>query len=91
MLEEAGEAVRVLEPPDEYRADHQVIVKYWEDILEVSRAISRATVNRDTVEQRRQFIESGVVACNAARSLSDAIRPILGSHLFPGPGCSSFE
>ena len=89
-LEETGAAVRALQPPPELRADHQRIVAYWENVLVVSRAISRAVEARDTLEQQRQFRESGVVFCGAAQNLSDAIRPILGPHLFPGPGCSNF-
>ena len=89
-LEETGAAVRALQPPPELRADHQRIVTYWEDTLEVSRAISRAVEARDAPEQRLQFRESGVVFCTAARSLSDSVRPILGPHLRPGPGCSDF-
>ena len=90
VLAEAGDKVRALQPPDRYQADHAVIVRFLDEILGVAQAITRAARDQDGEAQRAQFMESGVVSCRAVRALSDDIRPILGPHLAPNPGCSSF-
>ncbi|MCH8283344.1 MAG: hypothetical protein IIC20_02060 [Chloroflexi bacterium] len=90
VLAEAGDKVRALQPPERYQADHAVIVRFLDEILGVAQAITRAARDQDGEAQRAQFMESGVVSCRAVRALSDDIRPILGPHLAPNPGCSSF-
>lgn len=90
VLEEAGERVRALQPPSNYQPDHDVLVRFFEETLEVARGITKAAQDQDGVAQRAHFTESGVVLCRAVRALSDDIRPILGPHFASaGPQCGS--
>ena len=75
-LETAAEEIREIDPPSEFADDHAIIEQYFEDTLDVSRAISQAAEERDTDAQRREFDRSGEVLCEAALSLSDEAKAI---------------
>ena len=77
VLKEAGESVRALEPPNELRADHEVLIRYFEETLEVARAITRAAKDQDSAKLREEFTRSGIVLCDARRDLSPALIPIV--------------
>jgi hypothetical protein len=71
-IETAGEEIRAIDPPSEFSDDHAIIERYFEDILEVSLAISQAAEQRDSAGQQREFVRSGEVQCETALALSDA-------------------
>ena len=78
MIEEARDMVMALAPPAELRADHDRVILYLEENLELAREISQAARDQDGAELRTDlFPESGIVLCNAQRELSDAIRPLV--------------
>ena len=75
-LETAAEEIREIDPPSEFADDHAIIEQYFEDTLDVSRAISQAAEERDTDAQRTEFARSGEVLCTAALSLSEEAKGI---------------
>jgi hypothetical protein len=75
-IETAGEEIRAIDPPSEFSDDHAIIERYFEDILEVSFAVSQAAEERDSAAQQREFVRSGEVQCEAALALSDAAQEI---------------
>ena len=84
-LEQAGDEVSALDPPDEFRADHEVILRYFTDTLDVSRAISQAAEDADQEALDAQFGRSGSVLCEAARAFSDEAREI--TSILDAPDC----
>ncbi len=83
-LEEALGSVRALEPPAELRADHDRVIQYFEETLDVSRAISQAAEDRDFAATEEQFQRSGAVVCSAVQDLSPEVLPIVAA-FFKGP------
>ena len=77
MLEATGNRVKALQPTEEFRADHDRLVQYFEDTLEVSLAINKATEEADFPAMGREFQRSGFVASSANREVSAAFRPIV--------------
>lgn len=76
-LEEGIESVRALEPPTEFAADHQRLIQYFEETLNVSRAISQAANDLDGAAVSAEFTRSGTVLCSARREFTPAIKPII--------------
>ncbi len=78
VIEEARDMVMALTPSAELRADHDRLILYLEENLELARAISQAARDQDGVGLRTDlFPESGIVLCNAQRELSPTIRPLV--------------
>ena len=75
-LEQARDEVSDLDPPEEFRADHEVILRYFTDTLEVSRAISQAAKDADQDAIDFEFGRSGSVFCEAVTQLSDEAKVI---------------
>lgn len=76
-IEEGMESVRVVEPPAELRADNDRLIQYFEETLEVSRAISQAAEDRDFASTEEEFQRSGIVFCNAVRDLSAEVKSMI--------------
>ena len=75
-LETAAEEIREMDPPSEFADDHAIIEQYFEDTLDVSRAISQAAEERDAAAQQIEFARSGQVLCEAALALSEETKAI---------------
>lgn len=76
--------MRALEPPRELRADHQRLLRFFEELGDVVHAIYGAT---ETQDFRRYFDESAGLAdviCSAADDFSPAFEPLV-SALFESP------
>jgi hypothetical protein len=69
-IETSRSEIDALEPPSEFAADHEAIEQYFDEILEVSLAISQAAEKRDSAAQASEFGRSGEVLCEAALALS---------------------
>ena len=77
-IEEALEGVRGLRPSASFRQDHEVVVLYLRDNLELARAITQAARERDNRKLLDDYFpESGVVLCTAQQNLSEDFRPIV--------------
>ena len=83
-LEEALGSVRALEPPSELLADHDRLIQYLEETLDVSRAISQAAEDQDFAATEEQFERSGAVVCSAVQDLSPEVLLIVAA-FFQGP------
>lgn len=84
VLERAESAVRALEPPGDLRADHQRLLRFFEELGDVVHAIYGAT---ETQDFRRYFDESEELAdviCRAADDFSPAFDPLVRA-LFESP------
>ena len=78
VIGEALQALEELEPPAEFRTDHARLLQYFEENLNLARAITRAAEEQDDEKLRSEYFpESGVVLCGAKQDLSPAIRPIV--------------
>ena len=77
-IEEGLASVKALEPPAELRADHDRLIQYFEETLEVSRAISQAAEDRDFASTEEEFQRSGVVFCSAVRDISAEVKSMIG-------------
>ncbi len=75
-LEQAGDEAADLDPPDERRADHEVILRYFTDTLDVSRAISQAAEDADQDAIDFEFGRSLTVFCEAVAQISDEAKVI---------------
>ena len=82
---ETIEALQSLQPPSKYRAGHEVVLRFFEGLLEVAYAIDRAVEARDVEQVREEFARSGTVAEKANRDLPDNIRPIVSVIFGPEP------
>ena len=88
-MEETGRQIRELEPPVELRLDHDVVLQYFEETLEVARAITRAAEAQDRAKLETElFPRSGEVLCRARVSLSPEVIPIVS--IFFGPQIPEF-
>ena len=84
LLEETGRQVRTLKPPAELGADHDVVLRFLEETLEIARAITRAAENQERAKLETElFPLSGEVLCKAERALSSEIRPVVDPYFGP--------
>ena len=79
-VETALERVRSLTPPDEVRADHDLVVQYLEGVLQAQRDILAAVTDRDSAAIRGGMMESQAAFCDAGASISDALMPSVRVH-----------
>ena len=86
VLDETAESVRALEPPTELRADHDRLVLFLEETLDVARAITQAAEDRDFDRTQVEFIRSGTVLCDAHADLSATMKRLLAFY-FPPQAC----
>ena len=87
-IETAAEEIRAIDPPPEFADDHAIIGRYFEDVLEVSLAISQAAGERDAEAQRIEFGRSGDVLCEAQLALSQETLAITEFCVLPPSQCS---
>ena len=68
-----------LQPPDEFAADHDLLIKYFEDGLAIERSRSRAVAAQDVETYQTLSGEAGALFCDArlqlgAGGLRDMVR-----------------
>lgn len=85
-LENVLDEAQALDPPDALRDDHDRIVQYIEETLDVSRAISAAAEAGDFDETEILFRRSAVVLCSAQNELSEDALALVPSW-FNNPDC----
>ncbi|MCH7811480.1 MAG: hypothetical protein IH958_02520 [Chloroflexi bacterium] len=76
-IEEALGSFRALRAPEEFDAGHQRLIQYFEETLNVSRAISQAVDDEDDGAVSAEFARSGTVYCSARREFTPAFKPII--------------
>ena len=80
VIANTRDELRALEPPEEVRADHERLVQYFVEILEVARDITEAAKDHDQAKLLGElFPESGVVLCDARRGFSEEYLPIVAT------------
>ena len=90
-IEDGLAALQPLEPPEEIRADHDRIIQYFDEILEVAQAISQAAEDQDFDKIEEEFQRSGTVFCSARKDLSPEVKPIVASFFEGGPDACGGE
>ena len=78
LIDNMAEGMRELDPPTELRGDHDRTIRYFEELLAVSRSITQAA--RDGQQDKllmELFPLSGQVLCDARRDLSAEFIPLL--------------
>ena len=58
-----------LQPPDEFAADHDLLIKYFEDGLAIERSRSRAVAAQDVETYQTLSGEAGALFCDARQQL----------------------
>ena len=81
VLEQIDEAVGALDPPDSLEADHDRLVRYLGDLLEVATKWQQATERGDLAAAREQTLRLEEVSCTAVEELlTTAIFPFVVVH-----------
>ncbi|MEE9198480.1 MAG: hypothetical protein V3U26_01645, partial [Dehalococcoidia bacterium] len=79
LLAETRDKVAALTPPSELSADHDRLIQYFEDTLNVAQAITQAAKETDIQRILQvEFPRSGQVLCDALNDLSPNVEPIVG-------------
>ena len=65
VIQNTGSSIRELQPPPEFAADHEVVLTFFDQILEVARDITMAAAEGDTQSLNPLFRQSGEVFCTA--------------------------
>ena len=86
-IEDGLAALQPLEPPEEIRADHDRIIQFFEEILDVAQAISQAAEAGDFDKTEEEFQRSGAVVCSARGDLSAEVKPIVAFFFEGGSDC----
>ena len=80
QVEAAVQATRgqlaALTPPEEFQADHNVLLRFLDEIGEVARLITAAAEEGDVAALPALYRQSGVVLTTAQCALSDGFRPL---------------
>ena len=80
-LEQIDEAVGALDPPDSLEADHDRLVRYLGDLLEVATEWQQAAERGDLAASREQTLRLEEVSCTAVEELlTTAIFPFVFVH-----------
>ena len=78
VIANTRDELRDVEPPEEVRADHERLVQYFVEILEVARDITQAARDQDQAKLLNElFPESGIVLCDARGDFSEDYLPIV--------------
>ena len=90
VIQNTGSSIRELQPPPEFAADHEVVLTFFDQILEVARDITMAAAEGDTQSLNPLFRQSGEVFCTAELALSPDIRPVVAPYFGQEapPNCS---
>ena len=82
-LEQTHTNASALEPPDEFRADHERYLRYLEETLTLSRQISSAAEAGDANRLRFElFPASGEILCSAAEDLRAEFKELIVAERF---------
>lgn len=73
ILAEIHQEVAALEPPNELRGDHEAVLVYFEELLDVARRITRAAEAGDREQLRSLFSESAEPQQKLLSSLSGGL------------------
>ena len=78
VIAEALEAAEQLSPPEEFRTDHQRLLQYFRENLELAQAITGAARDREIDKLRKEYFpQSGVVVEAAIKDFSDEFKPLV--------------
>ena len=75
-----------LEPPDRFREDHARLLQYFDETLDVAKAITAASRAKDRMTLLAQYKRSGDVASAAGREFSEDFRPLVEVFFPPESG-----
>ena len=84
-LKAGGDAMKAIDPPDEYEAEHQALIRFFDDQYANAVAITQANGERDDATIRELFQASGVVFDAALEEMSDEYRKIAAPFIGPDP------
>ena len=82
-LKAGGDAMKAIDPPDEYEAEHQALIRFFDDQYANAVAITRANGERDDATIRELFQASGVVMDAVLKEMSDEYRKIAAPFIGP--------
>lgn len=80
-LKAGGDAFKEIEPPDEYQADHEAFIQYFDEQYATAVAITAANAEGDVTTVLQLFDESGAVVRRVVDSLSPDYREIAAPFL----------
>ena len=83
LVQRTGDSVRSLQPTDEFGGDHERLLRFFDELLEVNWEIQQAAVARDEDAQKAGFAKANGII-NGARSpgaFSKEFRPLIASFL----------
>lgn len=75
-LADGGNSLEAIAAPNKYKADHQVLIAFYEDQYATAVEITMANAERDNERVLELFAKSGVTADTAASALSAEYREI---------------
>ena len=79
-VDEALAQVEALKPPDELASDHQLLIKYLEDLRDVVRDVPLVTGEVNMIMMLERLNRVRLVYCDARAAFSPAIKPIVDGH-----------
>ena len=83
-VENALERVRSLVPPDNVRGDHELLIRYFEEVLQAQQDIFAAISDSDFAAISGGILRTQAAFCDAGTGISDALGPSVRVH-FEGP------
>jgi hypothetical protein len=83
LIERTRNEMLGLDPPEELRPDHEVLLRYFEDTLDVAVRITRAAQEGNLPALQVLFGESSHTLERTQQQLSDEARPIVAVYFFP--------
>ncbi|GMQ93654.1 MAG: hypothetical protein BMS9Abin12_1134 [Acidimicrobiia bacterium] len=84
-LKAGGDAMKAIDPPDEFKAEHQALIRYYDDQYANAVAITQANKERDDATILDIFRASGVVYDVALGEMSAEYRKIAAPWVGPDP------
>lgn len=82
-LKAGGDAIKAINPPDEYEAEHQALIRYFDDQYANAVAITQANGERDDTTVIELFTASGIVFEAALDEMSPEYRKIAAPWVGP--------
>ena len=86
LLDETHDKIHDLDPSDEFRDDHNRLLQYFDEQVELFQEFSQAVEAQDRPERLRVIQQLGTVFCEAAGDFSSDFRPIVSIHFGGGLG-----
>ena len=84
-LKAGGDAIKAIDPPDEYEAEHRALIRYFDDQYANAVAITQANGERDDTTVIELFTASGIVFEAALDEMSPEYRKIAAPWVGPDP------